>query len=408
MFDSSRIVVGLDLGTSKVCAVVVEIAESGALNVIGLGQAKSRGVRKGEIVNVEHTMQDIRDALAAAEEMSDREIQSVYLGVTGGHVRSFNNRGFHPVASVDREIMVDDVQDVLKNARALNLPGENKVLHLIRQQFLVDGESTQVQPIGRFGARLEVDFHVIHGSLNRLQTPIRVVKSLQIEVEDVVFNGLGSALACLNSHQKEVGTIVIDMGAGSTEYLLYSGGVARHSGVIAVGGDHISNDLAYGLKVPLGRAEQLKLDHGGAVVEPEIRGHTIALTNDHGLPDRTINLEHLRRIMGLRIEEIFQLILQDFDRAGVLHEARGGVVLTGGGSRIPNIEKLASQVFEMPASRGRTTWISGDKSQLDQPEFATAFGIVRFASFDVKKRTAAQQGFASRLSGKLANLLRLN
>ena len=407
MFDSSRIVVGLDLGTSKVCAVVVEITDAGALNVIGLGQAKSRGVRKGEIVNVEDTMQDIRDALAAAEEMSDREIQSVYLGVTGGHVRSFNNRGFHPVASVDREIMADDVQDVLKNARALNLPGENKVLHLIRQQFLVDGESTQAQPIGRFGARLEVDFHVIHGSLNRLQTPIRAVKSLQIEVEDVVFSGLGSALSCLNNHQKSLGTIVIDMGAGSTEYLLYSGGVPRHSGVIAVGGDHISNDLAYGLKVPLGRAEQLKLDHGGAVVEAEIRGHTIALSNDHGLPDRTINLEHLRRIMGLRLEEVFQLILQDLDRAGVLHEARG-VVLTGGGSRVPNVEKLAAQVFEMPVSRGRTTWISGDKSQLDQPEFATAFGLVRFASFEVKKRTASNQGFASRISGKLANLLRMN
>ena len=307
MFEITPIVVGLDIGTSKVCAVVGEFNDSGGLNIVGVGQAKSRGVRKGEVVDATLAGEDIRNAIVEAEQMADIEIRSVYLGVTGGHIRGFNNRGFHPVVSHDREITDDDVQDVIKNARAINLPAENKVLHVIRQHFLVDGQDGIVNPVGMLGARVEVDVHVVHGNFNRLQNPIRAIKNLQLEIDDVVFCGLASSLALLNNHQKEMGSLVIDIGAGTTEYAVYSNGIIKHTGVIAVGGDHLSNDLAYGLKVPLGRAEQLKIDHGSALVEPEIKGHTITLTNDLGIAEKTINLEHLRRIMSLRLAEIFQL-----------------------------------------------------------------------------------------------------
>ena len=247
MFNASSIIVGLEIGTSKVCAVVGELGADGALNVVGLGQARSRGVRKGEIADAQLAEEDVRHAIVEAEQMADVEIRSVYLGVTGGHLRGFNNRGVHPVVSADREISEDDVQDVIKNAKTINLPAQNHVIHAIRQHFLVDGQDGITNPVGMLGARIEVDVHVVHGNLNRLQNAIRVVKGLQLEVDDIVFNGLASSLALLTNEQKELGSLVIDIGGGTTEYVVYANGIIKHTGVLAVGGDHVSNDLAYGL-----------------------------------------------------------------------------------------------------------------------------------------------------------------
>ncbi|MCU0787136.1 MAG: cell division protein FtsA, partial [Verrucomicrobia bacterium] len=262
MFDSSSIIVGLEIGTSKVCAVVGEVNSEGVLNIIGVGQARSRGVRKGEVIDTSQAEEDVRNAIVEAEQMADVEIRSVHLGVTGGHIRGFTNRGVHPVVSADREICEDDVEDVVKNARAINVPAENTVVHAVRQNFVVDGQEGINDPIGMLGSRLEVDVHVVHGNLNRLQNPARLVKGLQLEVDSVVFAGLASSLALLSSEQKELGALVIDLGGGTTDYAVYVDGVIKHTGVLAVGGDHVSNDLAYGLKVPLGRAEQLKIEHG--------------------------------------------------------------------------------------------------------------------------------------------------
>ena len=386
MFDSPSIIVGLEIGTSKVCAVVGEVNASGALNIIGLGQARSRGVRKGEISDSSAVAEDVRNAIVEAEQMADAEIRSVYLGVTGGHIRGFTNRGVHPVVSSDREITREDVEDVIKNAKAINLPAENHVLHAVRQHFLVDGQDGIVDPVGMLGARVEVDMHVIHGNFNRLQNPIRVVKGLQLEVEAIVFNGLASALASLSSEEKEMGALVIDLGSGTTEYVVYSGGIIKHTGVLAIGGDHVSNDLAYGLKVPLGRAEDLKLQNGSAFVAEADKGQTITSQDELGLPLKTVNLEHLRRIMSLRLEEIFQLIEEELSSAGLLNYLRAGVLICGGGARIPGIQRLAESVFLLPASLGKTTSISGLKSALDQPEFATAIGLVKFGSFQQKKK----------------------
>src|SRR5437868_7990446 len=204
MFDPSSIIVGLEVGTSKVCAVVGEFNADGALNIVGLGQARSRGVRKGEISDPSLTEEDVRSAIVEAEQMADAEIRSVYLGVTGGHIRGFSNRGVHPVVSADREITREDVEDVIKNAKAINLPAENHVLHAIRQHFLVDGQDGIVDPVGMLGARVEVDMHVVHGHFNRFQNPIRIVKGLQLEVDQIVFNGLASSLALLTNEQKEM------------------------------------------------------------------------------------------------------------------------------------------------------------------------------------------------------------
>jgi cell division protein FtsA len=400
MFDPSSIIVGLEIGTSKVCAVVGELTADGALNIVGLGQSRSRGVRKGEIADAAMAEEDVRHAIVEAEQMADVEIRSVYLGVTGGHLRGFNNRGVHPVVSADREISEEDVQDVLKNAKTINLPAQNHVIHAIRQHFLVDGQDGITNPVGMLGARMEVDVHVVHGNLNRLQNAIRTVKGLQLEVDDIVFTGLASSLAVLSNEQKELGSLVVDIGGGTTDYVVYANGIIKHTGVLAVGGDHVSNDLAYGLKVPLSRAEQLKLQQGSAFVDDAVKGQTLTITNDLGMPLKVVNLEHLRRIMALRLEEIFQLIAQDLAQADVLEYLRAGAFLCGGGSRTPEIAKLAAQILQVPVFVGQTNSISGLKSALDQPEFVTAIGLVKFGSFQQRKR-----GNRSSLTDGLKNTL---
>lgn len=386
MFDDSNIIVGLEIGTSKVCAVVGEVNAEGALNIIGLGQSRSRGVRKGEISDIPQAEEDVRNAIVEAEQMADVEIRSVFLGVTGGHLRGFNNRGVHPVVSADREISDEDVQDVIKNAKAINLPTENSVIHAIRQHFFVDGQDGVSNPVGLLGSRLEVDVHVVHGMTNRFQNSIRLVKGLQLEVEDIVFNGLASSLALLSGEQKELGALVVDIGGGTTDFVVYADGVIKHTGAIAVGGDHVSNDLAYGLKVPLSRAEKLKLEHGSAFLDPECKGQTVTITNELGLVLKVVNIEHLRQIMSLRLEEIFQLIAQHMEQAGLADYLRAGVFLCGGCARIPHISKLAEQILQMPVSPGQTQSISGLKSALDQPEFVTAIGLAKFGSFKNRKR----------------------
>jgi cell division protein FtsA len=318
--------------------------------------------------------------------MADVEIRNVYLGVTGAHIRGFNNRGVHPVVSADREISEDDVLDVVKNAKAINLPTENNVVHAIRQHFFIDGQDGLTDPVGMLGSRLEVDVHVVHGHTNRLQNAIRLVKGLQLEVDEIVFNGLASSLALLSNEQKELGALVMDIGGGTTDYVVYTNGVIRHTGVLAIGGDHVSNDLAYGLKVPLSRAEKLKLEHGSALVDEEIKGQTVTITNELGLPLKTVNVEHLRRIMSLRLEEIFQLVAQDLEQAGLTDYLRAGVVLCGGCARVPHIAPLAEQMLQMPVSLGQTNSVSGLKSALDQPEFVSAIGLVKFGSFKNRKR----------------------
>jgi cell division protein FtsA len=386
MFDDSHIIAGLELGTSKICVVVGEQAADGGVNVIGLGQSRSRGVRKGEIIDPAQVEEDLRAAMFEAEQMADVEIRSVYLGVSGGHIRGFNNRGVHPVVSDDREISQDDVEDVVKNAKAINLPAENTVIHAVRQHFYVDGQDGVTNPVGMLGARLEVDMHVIHGHANRLQNAIRLVRATSLEVDDVVFSGIAASLALLTNDQKELGALVIDLGGGTTEFVVYSNGVIRHSGVLAVGGDHVSNDLAYGLKVPLSRAEKLKIEYGAAAIADAAKGQTISLTNELGLELKRINHEHLQRIMSARLEEIFELIVQDLERAGLVEYLRAGVLLCGGASRVPGIVKLAENVFQMNVIAGHACAISGLTAALDQPEFATAIGLVKFGSLKNRRR----------------------
>ncbi|MCS7089331.1 MAG: cell division protein FtsA [Verrucomicrobiota bacterium] len=404
MFDATRIVVGLEIGTSKVCAIVGELDEEGQLSIIGLGQSRSSGVRKGEIVDMERAEADIRQAVGEAEQMANVEVQTVYLAVSGGHIRGFDNCGVHTVRDPDGGITEEDVAEVLRNARTLSLPAHEEVIHTVRQHFQVDGRDDVREPVGMLGRRLEARVHVITGELHRLQNSIRAVRSVHLEVEEIVFSGLASALAVLNPEEKRDGVLVIDMGGGTTDYVVFAGGILRHAGVLAVGGDHVTNDLASGLKLSLYRAEQLKVDYGAAFVEDRIRGQTLDLTSDVGLPLRSVNLEHLRRIMHLRLEETFELVRREIEEAGLYDCLRAGVQLCGGCARIPHVAALAEQVFELPVSLGRTVGVNGLKSALDQPEFATGIGLLKFAQQQQRIRPA-RRGLMRGLAERLRSLI---
>jgi len=403
MFDQSSIVVGLEVGTSKICAVVGELQPHGVLRILGLGQSKSNGVRKGEIVDMEQAELDIRRAVQEAEQMANVEVRSVYLAVTGGHIRGFNNCGLHIIQDPEVGVTEEDVREVMRNARCMNLPAQEEVIHTVRQHFQVDGRGEVREPLGMSGQRLEVAVHVVTGQLLRLQNSIRAVRSVHLNVEEIVFSGLASALAVLSAEEKQEGALVMDIGGGTTDYAVFAGGVLRLGGVLAVGGDHLTNDLVCALKVSQSRAEQLKVDYGAAFVEDRIRGQTLDLTNDLGMPIRTVSLETLRRVMHLRLEETFELVRTHVEEAGLYDLIRAGVVLCGGCARIPQVTALAEQVFDLPVKVGRAQGINMLNPALDQPEFLTGIGLLRFAQ--QHRLRPVRRGFMHGLAERLRFLI---
>ena len=392
MFDRTEIIVGLEIGTAKVCAVVGELSEDEGLHVIGGGQSLSAGaVRKGEIINAEVAEDAVRAALNEAEQQSDIEIGSVHLGVTGAHIKGFNNRGAHPIASVGREIDEEDVSRVVRGAQP-QLPADEEMLHTVRQHFRVDGQDDVQQPVGRVASKLEVDVHVVCGQRTRIQNPVRVVKGLGIDVEDVAFNGRVAALPILTSQLGEQGALMIDLGAGTTEYSVYLGGSMCHTGVLAVGGEHVTNDLAVGIKLTQTRAERLKLEQGSAVPDPRVAHRAVNFASEVGLDDKQVSVGHIQQIMHARLDELFRLIREDLEQNGLLRRINGSVLLTGGGARTPQINLLAHQVFELDVCLPHETDEAQEGGVLHQPECTAAMGLVKFGARQMRARARQRKG----------------
>ena len=377
MLPKEKIIVGLEVGTSKVCAVVGEVLDDGNIMVIGVGQANSEGVRKGEIINIEAAVECIHAAVSDAEESAGVEIHNVYASVSGGHIRSFNNRGTVAITNDDREISEEEVRSVLLNAKAVNIPMDHVVIHAIRQHFFVDGHDGIQNPVGMIGAKLEADVHVIYGVRTRLQNTIKCIKHVPLDVANIAVSGFASALAVLTSEHQQLGAVVIDMGGGTTDYIVYSEGTIQHSGVLAVGGDHITNDVAIGLRIPMNRAETLKVEQGSVEIPPE--DEIIALKREVGLPDRHVSRQQLCRIMNMRVEETLQLVKKEIEKQNLFDYLGAGVFITGGCARLRGLEGLAGQVFGLPVHIGHSLTVGGPTSAIESPEYSTAIGLVRYA-----------------------------
>lgn len=378
---NEEFIVGLEIGTSKVCAVVAEGRPDGTVKINGVGQAPSRGVRKGEIVDFETAGKCVREALADAEEKSDIMIGSVYLAVSGGHIESFNNRGSVKIPQEREEICEDDFEDVQAAAREVSIPAPNQFLHSILQYYYVDGQDGVLNPIGMMGSTLEADFHIIHGVGTRIKNSIRCVKELDIEVEDVVFGPLASAQVVLDIDQKNLGALVIDIGAGTTGYVMYADGAVKQSGCLAIGGDHITNDLSLGLRIPMARAERLKIEEGSVRLGQTMPGERIVLKDETGFAGREIEREMLNTIVHCRVRETLELVKKRLVTSGAQLDYLGaGVQLTGGSSMLSGIDELAEEIFGMPVHltcvKGT---MSGPTNAFDNPQYSCAIGVVKYA-----------------------------
>ena len=400
---SGDLIVGLEIGTSKICVVVGETRPDGTLKILGVGQAPSRGVRKGEIVDFETAMKCVHEAVVDAEQKSDVMIRSVFVAVAGGHIQGFNNRGCVTLPEDRDEIDDQDVEDVKVNAREVSIPAQNAFLHSIIQHYHVGGQDGVLNPVGMLGQKLEADFHIIHGVRTRIQNTIRCVKELPLEVEDVVFSALASAQVVLTQHQKNLGALVVDIGGGTTDYILYVDGAIKQSGVLAVGGDHITNDISMGLRIPMARAEKLKTEEGSCVLGNCLPGETIVLKDDSGFAGKEIERETLNTIIHLRLRETFELLKRTVEEEPFINYVGAGIFITGGCSLLNGIDHLAGEVFEMPAHVTHAQTTSGLTSAAENPQFATAIGLLKYAQAVQVDRP---RGGITRIFGRLFNRMR--
>ena len=378
---NDQIFVGLEIGTTKICVIVAEGRSDGTISILGVGETPSRGVRKGEIVDLATVSECVREALLDAEDKTNVEIGNIWVAITGSHLRSFNNRGSFILPEERDVIIEEDLQTVEVNAKEVSLPSANTFLHTIIQSYHVDGNENVLSPIDMVGSRLEADFHIVHGVKNRIQNTLRCLESLKLGIEDVVLSSLASALVVLTQQQKDLGALGVDMGGGTTDYLVYLDGAVRHSGVLAVGGDHITSDISIGLRLPIARAELLKIQEGSAIDPVDSRGGGITLKNDPGFLGCEIDRRSLDTIIHLRIREIFELIRLDIESTGkgVLGMMGAGVMITGGCARLRDIATVAEDVFELPVQLTRAKDVGGATQTFENPQFSTAIGLAKYA-----------------------------
>ncbi|MEM0897068.1 MAG: cell division protein FtsA [Verrucomicrobiota bacterium] len=376
----SNIYVGLEIGTSKICMVVGEVKGDGAIKILGVGQAPSRGVRKGEIVDYDNAQTCLHEALVRAEDRSDVIINNVFLAITGSHIESLNNRGTITLAGDQNEITEEDLEEVKEIARDVPIPQQNVFLHSIIRHYFVDGQDNKVQnPIGMLGTKLEADYHIVHGIRTRIQNAIRCVREIPLEVEDVVFSGVASAQVVLNKDDKSRGAIVVDIGGGTTDYVVYDDGALSQSGCVGIGGDHITNDISIVMKIPLSKAEKLKVEHGSAMIRESDEGKAIKLEDDMHFEGKEIDAHMLNQVIHMRLREVFEFIHKKIGKGSELAKIGAGIFLTGGSSKMEGIDKLAEEIFELPVQRSSIRSMSGTASAFENPQYSTPMGLVRYA-----------------------------
>ncbi len=385
------VITGLDVGTTKICAIIAERTGHGGLNVVGVGTSPSRGLRKGVVVNIDSTVEAIRKAVSEAEAMAGVEVESVFAGIAGGHIRGVNSRGVVAVSGRDKEVSRADVGRALEAARAINVPPDREIIHVLPQTFVVDDQDGVREPIGMSGVRLEVEVHIVTGAVTSVQNVIRSVNRAGLAVQDIVLQPLASAEAILSPDEKELGLLLVDLGGGTTDVALFRDGAIWYTGILALGGDHITNDIAVGLRTPAAEAEQLKKRDGCALAGLVHEDETVEVPSVGGRKPRVVSRQLLAEIIQPRVEEILTLVARDLTRAGLQDTATAGVVLTGGTSLLDGVVELAEQVFDLPVRRGAPDGVGGLSEVVRSPVYATGVGLALYG--------ARQKSTASPLDG---------
>ena len=375
--DAKNLIVGLDIGTSKIVAVVAEIMPDGRHEVIGLGQHSSRGLKKGVVVNIEATVDSIQRALEEAELMADCKIRNVYTGIAGNHIRSFNSSGM--VAIKDKEVTATDVARVIETAKAVNIPTDQQLLHTVPQEFIVDSQEDVREPIGMSGIRLEVKVHIVTGAVSAVQNIVKCVRRCGLEVADLTLQPMASAEAVLTSDEKELGVALVDIGGGTTDIAIFTEGAIRHTAVIPIAGDQITNDIAMALRTPTAEAEEIKLRYG---ICKQVLADPSELIEVPGLGDRgprTLSRQALAAVIEPRVEELFALVHQVVRESGYEEVLSSGIVLTGGSGMMPGMVELAEDVFLKPARLGMPDYSGQLADVVRSPRYATVLGLLQEA-----------------------------
>jgi cell division protein FtsA len=374
-----RYVVGLDVGTSTVCCVVGEALDDGSLDVVGIGTAESRGIKRGVVVNLEAAVESIKKAIDEAELMAGIEIDSVHLALSGPHANGFNSRGVIAVAGKNREITRDDVRRAIDAAKAVALPAGREILHVLPQDFVVDEQDGIGAPVGMTGTRLEVNVHVITGAVSWTQNLIACVNRAGAKVADTVIEQLAASESVLTPDEKELGVALVDIGGGTADVAIFERGSLWHTGAVAVGGDHFTNDIAVGLRTPIPDAEKVKRKSGCALSSMVDEDDTIEVAGVGGRKPRLMARRILSEILQPRAEEIFHLVWDEIRRAGYEKALNSGIVLTGGGAILEGMPEIAEQIFDLPIRRGVPIGVGGLADHVGSPAFATPVGLVLYA-----------------------------
>ncbi len=401
-----RYIVGLDIGTHKICAIVAELTDEGRLDVIGIGQSDSKGLRKGVVINLEATVESIKRVVEEAELMAGVEIGSAWVGLAGTHIRGFNSRGVIAVSGKNRTIDREDVTRAIEAAKAVSIPMDREILHVLPQEFVVDDQDGIGDPSGMTGTRLEVNVHVVTCATTSAQNTVTCANRAGLEVASTVLTSLAAAEACLTPDEKELGVALVDVGGGTTDIAIFEKGALWHTAVLQVGGEHFTNDVAVALRTPVNEAEKIKKKHGCALTSMIPEEDSIEVPSVGGRKPRIMARQVLGDVVQARAEEICQMILTEIRRAGFDRSLNSGVVLTGGGAILEGMPEIAEQVFDMPVRRGTPAGIGGLVDVVASPVYSTAVGLVqhgmrsRLGRGLVAQRPAATGTFG-RVTGRL-------
>ena len=376
----SDIITGLDIGTTKICAVIVKRDVNEQLNVVGIGSAPSYGLRKGVVVNIEQTVQSIQQALNEAEQMAGIEVNSVFVGIAGDHIRSLNSKGVVGVARDDHEIEEEDVTRAINAAKALALPIDREIIHVIPQEYIVDDQDGIPDPVGLSGVRLEVEVHIVTAAVTSAQNIVRSVQRAGYRVEQIVLEPLASSLAVLDDDERNLGVALIDLGGGTSDIAMFFEGHIRHTSVVSLGGQHVTNDIAIGLRTPPEQAEIIKIEHGCALSEMVKSNETLTVAGVGGRVPRVISRSVLTDIIQPRMEEILNLTFQEMKKSDLLNLMATGAVITGGGAILKGTIELAEKMWGIPVKLGIPKYLGGLTESVRNPMYSTAVGLTLFGN----------------------------
>ncbi len=375
---NGRIMVGLDIGTSKVVAIVAELGLEGEIDIVGIGSHPSKGLKKGVVVNIETTVDSIQRAIEEAELMAGCQIERVYAGIAGSHIRGLNSHGI--VAIRDKEVFQADIERVIDAAQAVAIPADQKVLHVLPQEYVIDDQEGVKEPLGMSGVRLEAKVHLITCAVNAHQNIEKCIRKCGLEVEDIILEQLASGYAVLTEDEKDLGVCLVDIGGGTTDIAIFSEGAIRHTAVIPIAGDQVTNDIAMALRTPTPNAEEIKIKYACALGSLAQENETIKIPSVGDRSDRDLSRQALAEVVEPRYEELFSLVQAELRRSGFEDLVAAGIVLTGGTSKIEGAIELAEEIFHMPVSLGKPKNVAGLSDIVRNPIYSTAVGLLHYGA----------------------------